>query len=309
MEKIRLFIRALALLLSVVTGFVGGLLPHRANRFYSAEEIERFSAVSEAAYPDGMIIAIGGKFDSDDTFRPILERSLAHVNKAHPHMLFVPTAAYDEYSPDDAIITRFASAGCDTDVLLVSKETAETAAEKFAWADIVYATGGSLKFLTENWQEKGVFDAADAALKRGAVLMGFSSGAMCWADRGWDDTEPETLRIIHHGPFFVGMDSGFAYYDCAGLLPFCLTPHFDSIGWRAYSYEAAKADYPSVCIENGAALVYEGGRYSVMSDASTPTRSVFLFYPARGIRFVNLRQDATLAAVVDGEIRTQRGSN
>ena len=309
MEKIQLFIKALALLLSVVTGFFGGLFPHRANHFYSEEEIDRFSSVSEAAYPDGMIIAIGGKFDTDETFRPILERSLAHVNKAHPHMLFVPTAAHDEYSPEDAIINRFSSAGCATDVLLVSKETAEAAAEKFAWADIVYATGGSLKFLTENWSEKGVFKAVDAALKRGAVLMGFSSGAMCWADRGWDDTEPETLRIIHHGPFFVGMDSGFAYYDCAGLLPFCLTPHYDSIGWRAYTYEAAKADYPSVCIENGAALVYEGGRYSVLSDATTPTRSVFLFYPARGIRFVNLRQDATLAAVVDGEIRMQRRSS
>ena len=230
---------------------------------------------------------------------------MAHVNKDHPHMLFVPTASYDEYSENDGIIARFAAAGCDTDVLLVSKETAQAAAEKFAWADIVYATGGSLKFLTENWSEKGVFEAADAALKRGAVLMGFSSGAMCWADRGWDDTEEETFRIIHHGPF-VGMGPGFAYYDCAGLLPFCLTPHYDSIGWRSYTYEAEKADYPSVCIENGAALVYEGGRYSVLSDAATPTRSVFLFYPARGIRFVNLRLDATLAAGTDGEIRTLR---
>ena len=222
-------------------------------------------------------------------------------------MLFVPTASYDEYAEDDGVITRFAAAGCDTDVLLVSKETAEAVAEKFAWADIVYATGGSLKFLTENWAEKGVFEAADAALQRGAVLMGFSSGAMCWADKGWDDTEPETLRIIAHGPF-VGTAPGFAYYDCAGLLPFCLTPHYDSIGWRSYTYEAAEADYPSVCIENGAALVYEGGRYSVLSDAAMPTRSVFLFYPARGIRFVNLRLDATLAAVVDGEIRTLRAA-
>ncbi|MBR2730559.1 MAG: Type 1 glutamine amidotransferase-like domain-containing protein [Clostridia bacterium] len=305
MEKLQLFFKALALLLSIVTGFFGGLFPHGAERYYSEEEIDRFTAASKAAYPDGMIIAIGGGFNSDETFRPILERSLAHVGKARAHMLFVPTASHDEYAENDAILTRFAAAGCDTDVLLVSKETAQAAAEKFAWADIVYATGGSLKFLTENWSEKGVFEAADAALKRGAVLMGFSSGAMCWADKGWDDTEPETFRIIAHGPF-VGTAPGFAYYNCAGLLPFCLTPHYDSIGWRSYTYEAEKAAYPSVCIENGAALVYEGGRYSVLSDAATPTRSVFLFYPARGIRFVNLRQDAALAAVVDGEIRTLR---
>ncbi len=303
MEKIRLYFKAVALILSLVTGFFGGLLPHRAERYYSAEEIAAYTAKAEAAYPNGMIIMIGGKFDSDETFRPILERSLAHVGKQRPHMLYVPTAAYDNYAGTDAHTARFRSAGCETDVLLVSKETAKAAAEKFAWADIVYATGGSLRFLTENWSEKGVFEAADAALKRGAVLMGFSSGAMCWADKGWDDTEPETFRIIHHGPFFVGMGKDFAYYDCAGLLPFCLVPHFDSINWRSYTYEAETAGYPSVCIENGAALVYEGGRYSVLSDAATPMRSVFLFCPARGIRFVNLRSDASLAGVVDGEIR------
>lgn len=120
-----------------------------------------------------MIIAIGGKFETDETFRPILERCLAHVNKERQNMLFIPTASYDNYSEDDPIITRFAAAGCATDVLLVSKKTAEAVAEKFAWADIVYATGGSLKFLTQNWSEKGVFEAADAALKRGAVLMGY----------------------------------------------------------------------------------------------------------------------------------------
>ena len=305
MEKTHLFFRALALLLSIVTGFFGGLLPHKADRYYTVSEITDYTTVAETAYPNGMIIAIGGKFDTDDTFRPILERSLTHVNKDHPNMLFVPTASYDEYAENDGIITRFAAVGCDTDVLLVSKESAEAAAKKFAWADIVYATGGSLKFLTENWSEKGVFEAADAALKRGAVLMGFSSGAMCWADKGWDDTEPETFRIIAHGPF-VGMAPGFAYYDCAGLLPFCLTPHYDIIGWRSYTYEAVKSDHPSVCIENGAALVYDGGRYSVLSDATTPTRSVYLFHPARNIRFVNLRLDATLASVVDGEIRSGR---
>ncbi len=305
MEKIQLFTRAIALLLSIVTGFFGGLFPNKADRFYGADEMAAFTAAAGAAYPDGMIIAIGGRFDTDETFRPIVERCLSHVRKDSPHMLFVPTASYDEYSENDAVITRFAAAGCQTDVLQVSKASAEEVAQKFSWADIVYATGGSLKFLTENWSEKGVYEAADLALRRGAVLMGFSSGAMCWADRGWDDTEPEEFRIIAHGPF-VGMAPGFAYYDCAGLLPFCVTPHFDSIGWRSYTYEAINADYPSLCIENGAALVYEGGRYSVLSDANTPTRSVFLFYPARGINFVNLRLDASLAAVVDGEIRSLR---
>lgn len=307
MARIRLFLRALVLLVSVVAGFFTGLVPHDASKYYSEDEIADFTAASEAAYPDGLIIAIGGKFDTDETFRPILDRCMAHAGKENPNMLFIPTADRDEYSEDDAILRRFAEAGCTTDVLLVSKASKEEVAEKFARADIIYETGGSLKFLTENWSEKGVYAAADEALRRGAALLGTSSGAMCWADRGWDDTEPETLRIIAHGPF-VGTAPGFAYYECAGLLPFCVTPHFDSIGWRSYYFEAPNADFPSLCIENGAALVYEGGKYSVLSDAATPTRSVFLFWPARGIKFLNLRQDASVAAVVDGEIRTARAN-
>lgn len=305
MAKFQLFGRAMALLMSIITGFFAGFVPKDATCFYTPEETAAFTAESEAAYPDGMIIAIGGKFDTEETFRPILERCLAHVKKEHPQMLFLPTANRDEFSENEAILRWFADAGCHTEVLLVSIESAEDAAAKFDRADIIYATGGSLRFLTENWSEKGVYAAAERALKRGAVLLGTSSGAMCWADRGWDDTEPETFRIIAHAPF-VGTAPGFAYYDCAGLLPFCITPHFDSIGWRSYTYEAVNAEYPSLCIENGAALVYEGGKYSVLSDAATPTRSVFLFWPARGIRFLNLRQDASLAGVVDGEIRTLR---
>ena len=98
MEKIQLFTKAVALLLSIVTGFFGGLIPHRAEQYYSDEEIERFTAVSEAVYPDGMIIAIGGKFGTEETFRPILEKSMAHVGKEHPNMLFIPPARFDIYS-------------------------------------------------------------------------------------------------------------------------------------------------------------------------------------------------------------------
>ena len=164
MTKIHLFMRALALLLSVVTGTFSGLVPHSPVRYYDAQKIGDYTAVSKAAYPDGMIIAIGGGFDTDETFRPILERCMSQVGKGSAHLLFLPTAAHDEYSPDDAILTRFAAAGCETDVLLVSRASAQEVAEKFAWADIVYATGGSLKFLTENWSAKGVYAAAKSGV-------------------------------------------------------------------------------------------------------------------------------------------------
>lgn len=307
MLKIRLFLRGLALALSIVMGFFSGFLPVNKSKYYTAEQIAAYTSAAEAAYPRGMIILIGGGFDTDETFRPIAERCISHVGKQTPRMLFVPTAQRDELEETEPIISRFAAAGCETDVLLVSKASVSEVAAKFAWADIIYATGGSLKFLTENWSQKGVYQAAEQALIRGAVLLGVSSGAMCWARRGWDDTEPDVLRNIAHPPF-VGMASGFAFYDCAGLLPFCVTPHFDSIGWRSYYYEAANASCPSLCIENGAALVYDGGVYSILSDAKTPTRSVYLFHPEKGIRFLNFYKDASLAAVVDGEMRALHAS-
>lgn len=281
--------------------FIGNKIPLTALHF-SAEEIEAYTAAEQEACGAGMVIAMGGGFDTEAHFCPLIDKALSHVNKAQPRMLFIPTGHYDRLEEHEDIPEWFAHAGCETDVLLPSLSTEEEIREKIGRADIIYETGGNLDFLAGVWEETGVFDAVREAFGRGAVLMGVSTGAMCWAQRGWDDFGEETLRPIGSFPF-IGKAGAYEFREAAGILPFCVCPHFDNLGWHTFAFEAIKLDIPSVAIENGAALVYENGAYSVIADAATPLRTVYLFAPAHNIVMADLRTDGKIASVIAGERR------
>ena len=194
----------------------------------------------------------------------------------------------------EEIIDAYHELGLDVDVLLVSKSTTEECAQKISAADIIYETGGNLKFLTENWAAKGVNQMMHEAFERGAVLLGVSTGAMCWADRGWDNAEEPTFRITDSFPFF-GKEAAYAYYNASGILNFSLCPHYDNIAWRIYDKKARKADAPSLCIENGVAVVFRNGKYETVLDKKT--RKVYLYYPAKGIKKVDVTKDTTLLTI------------
>ncbi|MCR5485815.1 MAG: hypothetical protein K6F09_09500, partial [Clostridiales bacterium] len=115
-------------------------------------------------------------------------------------------------------------------------------------------------------------------------------------------------RAIGSFPFH-GVAGGFEFFSCAGILPFCVSPHYDNFGWRMFALEAVKLDIPSIAIENGAAFVFENGRYEVISDAATPLRTAFLFDTARGLKFVDIKTNGKLAVLSDGEGRVKRGEN
>ncbi len=284
-----------------------GAVPKKPANYYSNAEIAAFTEAAKDGCGKGLIIGIGGGFDSQKRFQPLADRCIAHSGKEHPNMLFVPTAHHD--NPDESAeeMQWFADSGCQTDVLYVSKVSAEEAKEKIAWADIIYETGGSLQFLTEQWSEKGVMEAVSEAFDRGASLIGESSGAMCWAQRGFDDCGEPIDRPIGSFPFHSVANS-YVFFDCAGIIPFCVSPHYDNFGWRMFALETVKLDIPSVAIENGAALVYENGKYEIISDSETPLRTAFLFNPARGLKNVDIRTNGVLAVLSDGESRAARVS-
>ena len=272
--------------------------------YYTEEEAASFTAAAQEKAGSGMIVAIGGGFDTQERFRPLIDICIEHTGKTNPKLLFMPTAHRDELEEKEEIIEWFEAAGCTSDVLLVSQSTKEEVAEKIAAADIIYETGGNLKFLTENWKEKGVYEEVKKAFDRGAALIGPSSGAMCWAQKGWDDCGDEVFRITDSFPF-LGKDASYDFYDCAGLLPFCICPHFDNIAWRVYAFKALKLDIPSLCIENGAAVVYANGSYKVVSDEATPKRKAYLFYPDRKIVMMNVKEKTEFLNIVDGECRSK----
>lgn len=283
---------------------VFGHFPHNPKLFYSNEEIASFSTAAMAAAGDGEIIALGGGFDTQDRFQVLIDESIAHTGKAHPKMLYLPTANLDLMHERELIMEWFEQSGCECDCLLASKADSDEIKNKIQNADIIYATGGSLKFLSETWSQSGVNEEVRKAFERGAVLMGRSSGAMCWAKRGWDDCGEEVFRIIEDFPF-LGKDSAYEFFDCAGIIPFCLCPHFDNIAWRTYAFEAKGLDIPSICIENGAAVVYKGGNYSVISDSKTPFKTAYLFVPDRNIYMLDIKRNCEFVKLADGECRSK----
>lgn len=280
---------------------VAGHFTQDVNKYYSKDEVSAFSSAAETG-KSGMIIAMGGGFDTQDRFQVLIEKSIAHTGKATPKMLFLPTANLDLMHERELIMEWFEQSGCECDYLLASKADSDEIKNKIKNADIIYATGGSLKFLSETWSQSGVTEEVRKAFERGAVLMGRSSGAMCWAQRGWDDCGEEVFRIIEDFPF-LGKDSAYEFFDCAGILPFCICPHFDNIAWRTYAFEAKDLDIPSICIENGAAVIYCNGNYSVISDSKTPFKTAYLFVPDRNIYMLDIKQNSEFVKLADGECK------
>lgn len=302
MNKIFAAFQVVVTIFVLIFGGLTGHLKHNIANYYSKDEIQAFSCASKNAGKNGLIIAIGGGFDTYERFKPLIEKCIAHTCRKNPNFLFVPTANLDLLHEHEEIIQWFEKAGCNSDILLVSKASEKEIKEKIEKADIIYETGGNLRFLTENWKTKGVFDEVTKAFSRGAALIGPSSGAMCWAAKGWDDCGEDVFRIIDSFPF-LGMDSSYDFYDCAGIIPFCICPHFDNIAWRTYAFEALKTDIPSLCIENGAAVVYCDGKYKVVSDASTPWKTAYLIHPKRKIVMMDMRKNNDFLCVADGEMR------
>ena len=70
-----------------------------------------------------------------------------------------------------------------------------------------------------------------------------------------------------------------------------------------FAFQAMKLDIPSIGIENGAALVFENGEYSVVSDRATPLRTAYLFCPGRNAVMLNIKGNADFVAAADGERR------
>ena len=302
MEKLITVVKSLTLIFAIIACSLSGLRTYKPEKYYTDDEIASFTEASRAASEKGMIIAVGGGFDTEKNYRPLAERAIAHTGKEQPNFLFLPTAHFDRLEDPEEMVEWFTNAGCVCDTLLVSTADEQEIASKIARADIIYETGGNLQYLAQTWGAKGVFGLMKQAFDRGAVLMGVSSGAMCWAERGWDDFGPETLRIIGSFPF-VGSAGAYEFCDAAGILPFCVCPHFDNLGWRSFSLQAKELDIPSLAIENGAAVVFSAGSYEVVADAATPLRTAYLFVPEEGISFANLRLSPELAAVVDGQRR------
>ena len=289
----------LSLLLCFMLVCFAGCTPSTSpSSYFSDEEMATLDNYVYTA--KGTVIAYGGGFDQNDDQRMIIVRkSMEICGKENPKMLFLTSGHNDELEGNETFVNLYESAGCAVKTLQPSIESADAVVEKIGEADIIYETGGNLNGLTQIWGKAGVFKEMRKAYERGAVLVGVSTGAMCWAEMGYDNSsEEETIRVITDFPF-IGKEAEYDYFYATGILPFCVCPHFDNVAYMHFGRKAQKLDVPSLAIQNGAAVIYHAGRYEIMVDPTTPKRKCFLYFPEKGIKKVDITENADLAHYVD----------
>ncbi|MBR6739935.1 MAG: Type 1 glutamine amidotransferase-like domain-containing protein [Clostridia bacterium] len=200
----------------------------------------------------GNIVAIGGGGFDDGEMMPVFERIMALSGKAAPRAIYLPTANFDSLDAVPMMEGIFMGLGCSSfEALTLSKtEFAEgELRQKLLDADIIFASGGNLKFLMDTWNAVGATEIMREAFELGKVLCGVSSGAMCWFDEGWDD---------------CGENGAFMFIDCVGLLHYCNCPHFEDPYWHRFTDTVKDRPYSGIACENGAALVYCDGVYEAV---------------------------------------------
>jgi peptidase E len=134
-----------------------------------------------------VIFAMGGGGFTMEADNPLLDDFvLSLAARAHPRILFLPTASGDTAAQINAFRERFVGRPCDAEHLSLFRlrEAGRTLREIVLDQDIVYAGGGSMRNLLAIWRAHGLDALLVEAWRRGIVLAGLSAGAMCWFDAG-----------------------------------------------------------------------------------------------------------------------------
>lgn len=199
----------------------------------------------------GKIIAVGGGRYDVGEIKNILEYIASCANKEKPAVLFLPTAGFDDIEGDEHIRDIFLGCGCNFDYLFLTDKTLtkDDIRSKILSADVIYVGGGNVEFMMNTWNETGASDCLREAYEKGIVMSGYSAGAVCWFNEGYDDCGP---------------DRSFIFCDCLGILPYSACPHFEGNGWYNFKDEIRNRPMSGIGIENGAALIYDNGKFSTM---------------------------------------------
>jgi len=140
----------------------------------------------------GEIFSIGGGRITDSNVVPLLEKLVDSSEKDQPRVCFLPTARddYDKYV--DSFHRKFGSKlGCKTTDIQIIKEnpSEKQIRRKIAKSDILYVSGGNTQRMLELWKKKGIDKMILDSYEQGAILSGWSAGAICWFDKAHSDSD------------------------------------------------------------------------------------------------------------------------
>jgi dipeptidase E len=208
----------------------------------------------------GKIVAIGGGEMKLGETTEIDREIIRLTRKAHPRLLFLPTASNDAVTYYDSVRQHFGEElGCKTDVLFLihDKPQIKEIKNKILGADVVYVGGGNTEKMMRIWRKTGVAQTLKQAYKKGVVLSGLSAGAICWFR--WGNSDSRILSGTSNNLIKVsGMDLVHAL--------FC--PHFDAESQRHESLKAMMVTTPviAVAVDNCCAIEIIDNNYRIISS-------------------------------------------
>lgn len=161
-----------------------------------------------------------------------------------PRVCFLATAVADHPERILGFYRAFGARECRPTHLELFG-TPEEPAARLADHDVVYVSGGNTANALALWRVHGIDVALRAALKRGAVLAGWSAGGNCW----FEDSVTDSF-----GPLT-------ALGDGLGFLPGSFCPHYDTEFEHRPTYARLVSEgmAPGYAADDDAAFVFRGG--------------------------------------------------
>jgi dipeptidase E len=151
---------------------------------------------------------------------------LGLARSERPRMCYVPTAGAER---DQAVVTFYETFVRRTEpsVLRLFGVPRPEIREFLLAQDVIWVSGGNTANMLAIWRVHGIDAALREAWELGAVLAGWSAGAICWFEGGVTDS---------FGPALAPLEDGVR------LLPGTFCPHYDSEEERPPTYRRLIAE-------------------------------------------------------------------
>jgi dipeptidase E len=185
------------------------------------------------------------------------------AGKAHPKVLFLPTASADADGYIENVKYHFGKKlGCDVKVvrLLKEKYSKKKLKEIIFGVDIIYVGGGNSEYMLAVWKKYGVDVLLKNAHKQGIVMSGLSAGSICWFKYGCSDSRS------------IGKSNKINLIRVAGLglIPALHCPHFSRDPFRVKaSKEMTKSlSIFLIALDDYTAIEVVDGQYRILKSKS-----------------------------------------
>jgi dipeptidase E len=215
------------------------------------------------------IVAIGGGDIRTGQTLFIDQEIVRIANKAHPKLLFIPTASDDHAGYINSITQHFQNLCCRVNslCLISSKPDSREIENKILGADIIYVGGGNTLKMMNLWRKLGIDKLLAQAHQAGTVLCGVSAGSICWFNFGNSDSRK-----------FKNPNADYIKVTGLGLIEALHCPHYDSESTRKESLKKMLKNYKGIAIalEDCTALEIVGQTYRVLT--SQPNAKAYKVY-------------------------------